>query len=78
MTKKITDLEDARAMKAMGLPLATEVQHREVPERCDKLIEEVLAAAVACRDAAYRYLKKQNASRYSALKRAHKKLGREI
>jgi hypothetical protein len=75
---KITSLEHARALKSIGVPLTTEVEHRELPKRCDKLIRDVLTAASACRNAARRYVKKQSVGNYEALKKGHKKLGREI
>jgi hypothetical protein len=78
MSKHITSLEDARALKAAGWPLNMEVNHRELPKHCDKLIESVMKAAIACRDAVYAYLTNQNASTYSKLKRTHEKLGREL
>ena len=46
MSSKITDLEDARAMREMGLPVITEVKHGgQLPERCERLIKDVLKAA---------------------------------
>jgi hypothetical protein len=72
-------LEDARAMKAMGQPLNTEVIDRGmVPERCEKLVVDTIKAAGQCRQAVRDYLANQNFSTYAKLKRAHNKLGREI
>jgi hypothetical protein len=78
MSKHITSLENARALKAAGWPLNMEVEPRELPKRCDALIKSSLNAASRCRSAAYAYLANQNAGTYSKLKRTHKKLGREI
>jgi hypothetical protein len=79
MTRRVTDLHDARAMKAMGLPLTTPVEEGgDLPEQQCKLIKSVLRAADACRSAVFAYIANPNASTYAALKRKHAKLGREI
>jgi hypothetical protein len=79
MSKRITKLEDARAMKAMGKPLNTPVIDRGMlPARCDKLIIDTIKAAGRCREAVYAFIEDQSEKNYSKLKRAHEKLGREI
>lgn len=80
MSKKITNLEDAHAMRAMGAPLNSEVIDRgELPPRSEKLIVDIIKAARRCRSAVYQYLDDQeNPSKYLKLKRRLRRLRREI
>lgn len=75
---EITDFEQARALKALGVPFNTAVETRKLPKECGKLIRTILKAADKCRSAAYEYCIDQSANNYAKLKRAHIRLGVEI
>jgi hypothetical protein len=76
---KITGLDNARAMREMGLPLNTEVVERgRLPKRQEKMIRRVLSAADVCRAPVHRYIKRQSVHNFAALRRAHRRLGAEI
>jgi hypothetical protein len=71
-------LDDAKALRAMGLPLSTQVVDREFPPRATKKITAVLKATRAFGNAVQPWAQKQTSKRYAAAIRTWEKLERAL
>jgi hypothetical protein len=69
---KVTNIKDAREMRAIGLPLNCEViDGGELPKPCADAMEAAFKAAIKFRTRIYAYVDNQNASTAGALVRAY-------
>jgi hypothetical protein len=74
----ITRLADARAMRAMNLPLNTPVIEGEFSPQSHKQIEDAWRAGLALKKHAFTFLENPNMSSYKALRKTYEKLARRI
>jgi hypothetical protein len=71
---KITRLDNAKAMRAMGMPLNTPVKERKLSPRAAKKIDTVMLATKKFGEAVERWAFKQNQKNYGAVCRTWEKL----
>ena len=74
----VTRLDDAKALRAMGLPLDTRAEDQELSPRAEKKIIAVFKATRAFGDAVRPWAQKQTAKHYGAVSRTWEKLERAL
>jgi hypothetical protein len=75
---KITRLDDAKALRAMGVPLSTPVEDRELSRSAERKIAAVFKATRALGNAVLPLAQKQTGQRYAAVRRTRKVLKRAL
>jgi hypothetical protein len=76
--KSVTRLDDAKALREMGLPLSTPVEDRELSRSAEKKIMAVFKATRAFGNAVLPWAQKQTGQRYAAVRRTRKELKRAL
>jgi hypothetical protein len=75
---KVTRLNDAKALRAMGVPLNTPVEDRELSRSAEKKIAAVFKATRAFGNAILPWAQKQTGQRYAAVRRTRRQLKRAL
>ena len=75
---KVTRLNDAKALRAMGVPLHTPVEDCELSRSAEKKIAAVFKATRAFSNAVLPWAQKQTGQRYAAVRRTRKGLKRAL
>ena len=70
----VTQLDDAKALRAMGVPLHTPLEDCELSRSAEKKIAAVFKATRAFGNAVLPWAQKQTGQRYAAVLRARKEL----
>ena len=75
---KVTRLNDAKALRAMGVPLNTPVEDRELSRSAEKKIAAVFKATRAFGNAILPWAQKQTGQRYAAVRRTRRQPKRAL
>ena len=78
MKSNVTRLDDAKALRAMGIPLNTPVEDCELSRSADRRIAAVFKSTRAFGNAVLPWAQKQTAQRLSIIRRTRKKLKRAL
>src|SRR6516165_5673489 len=74
----VTQLDDAKALRAMGVPLHTPLEDCELSRSAEKKIAAVFKATRAFGNAILPWAQKQTGQRYAAVRRTRRQLKRAL